>query len=109
MRVSRLLKRWEYQGQHGYTFRCPGCNSWHNVKTSENGWGFNGDVEKPTFTPSILVTHEAKPDAAEEFKEWREKRVCHSFVTGGRIQFLGDCTHELAFQTVDIPDWDTVC
>ena len=34
--------------------------------------------------------------------------VCHSFVVDGRIQFLGDCTHELACQTVDIPDFDTV-
>lgn len=31
--------------------------------------------------------------------------VCHSFVTEGRIQFLGDCTHALANQTVDLPDW----
>lgn len=31
--------------------------------------------------------------------------TCHSFVTDGRIQFLGDCTHSLAGQTVDLPDW----
>jgi hypothetical protein len=31
--------------------------------------------------------------------------VCHSFVTDGRIQFLNDCTHPLAGQTVDIPEW----
>jgi hypothetical protein len=31
--------------------------------------------------------------------------VCHSFVTDGRIQFLGDCTHALAGQTVDLPEW----
>ena len=31
--------------------------------------------------------------------------VCHSFVTDGRIQFLGDCTHKLAGQTVNIPEW----
>lgn len=34
--------------------------------------------------------------------------VCHSFVVDGRIQFLGDCTHELVDKTVDIPDFDTV-
>ena len=28
--------------------------------------------------------------------------VCHSFVTDGKIQFLGDCTHELAGQTVEL-------
>ncbi|MHC8396108.1 hypothetical protein ACYZT8_21075 [Pseudomonas sp. LB3P93] len=31
--------------------------------------------------------------------------VCHSFVIDGCIQFLGDCTHELASQTVDLPEW----
>ena len=31
--------------------------------------------------------------------------VCHSFVTDGRIQFLGDCTHSLAGQTVDLPEF----
>ena len=30
--------------------------------------------------------------------------VCHSFVTDGRIQFLGDCTHDLAGHTVELPD-----
>ena len=30
--------------------------------------------------------------------------TCHSFVTDGRIQFLADCTHPLAGQTVDLPE-----
>jgi hypothetical protein len=33
--------------------------------------------------------------------------VCHSFVTDGKIQFLSDCTHALAGQTVALPDWPT--
>ena len=28
------------------------------------------------------------------------------FVTDGKIQFLGDCTHALAGQTVDLPDME---
>jgi hypothetical protein len=28
---------------------------------------------------------------------------CHSFVVDGQIQFLGDCTHKLAGQTVPLP------
>lgn len=34
--------------------------------------------------------------------------VCHCFIVAGQWQFLGDCTHELAGQTVDLPllpDW----
>jgi hypothetical protein len=36
---------------------CQGCNCTHTIKTKGVGaWGWNGDVEKPTFTPSVLVT-----------------------------------------------------
>ena len=30
--------------------------------------------------------------------------VCHSFVREGKIEFLGDCTHALKGQTVDLND-----
>lgn len=55
---------------------------------------------RPTFKPSILVTLRWSENDASEKDE-----VCHSFVTDGQIQFLGDCTHELAGQTVPIPEW----
>ncbi|MCZ4340562.1 hypothetical protein O4H52_03015 [Sphingomonadaceae bacterium G21617-S1] len=29
--------------------------------------------------------------------------VCHSFVRNGQIEFLSDCTHALAGQTVPLP------
>ncbi|CAG0967232.1 hypothetical protein MTYP_01060 [Methylophilaceae bacterium] len=89
------------------SFHCPGCKRGHGVPVDgSRGWVWNQNLEKPTLSPSILVTYPANPNAAEEFKEWRTKRICHSFVTDGRIQFLSDCTHELAGQTVDLPDWD---
>lgn len=73
----------------GYLFRCPGCEEFH---TFDGNWAFNGDMDRPTFTPSLIVT-------------WTDHR-CHSFVTDGRIQFLADCTHSLKGQTVDLPDMD---
>lgn len=86
------------------TFWCPACEAVHSIRVSGQGaWGWNGDRDKPTFTPSVLVTWPAHPDAAEEFKEWRTERRCHSFVKDGRIQFLTDCTHAMAGQTVDLP------
>lgn len=60
-------------------------------------WGWNGCVNKPTFTPSILVRR--------NYGEDQHPEVCHSFVTDGQIQFLGDCTHAMAGQTVPIPEW----
>jgi hypothetical protein len=32
--------------------------------------------------------------------------LCHTFVTDGQIQYLGDCTHALAGQTVDLQEMD---
>jgi len=90
-------------------FMCPGCQELHQVIVDGEGrprWGFNNDYDRPTFTPSILVRYPANPAATEAFKEWRTERVCHSFVRDGRIQFLADCTHALAGQTVELPDME---
>lgn len=86
----------------GLMFRCPGCGQAHMVKVGEGAgprWGYNGDAERPTFTPSVFVNSPGQFHNPAEF-------VCHSFVTAGRIQFLTDCTHHLAGQTVDLPAWD---
>jgi hypothetical protein len=83
-------------------FFCPGCKSEHAVNTGEGrpSWTWNGSVDAPTFTPSILVTCRwSHVDPAEK------DEICHSFVTAGHIQFLSDCTHEMAGQTVEIPEW----
>lgn len=104
-------------------FWCPGCNEPHQIRVGDGsgaGWGYNGNPDAPTFTPSVLVrTVRTKGGDAEldaildtyKLPEEREKVladkriewVCHSFVTDGRIQFLGDCTHDLAGQTVPLP------
>jgi len=79
-------------------FWCPGCDSCHAIPVEgPKAWGYNGNPSAPTISPSILVTWEEG--------EAREKRVCHSFVRDGSIQFLGDCTHALAGQTVPLPVW----
>ena len=40
-------------GEHGgWMHYCPGCKSHHLF---DERWTFNGDQEKPTFTPSMLV------------------------------------------------------
>lgn len=88
-------------------FRCPGCNETHQVAVGDGPgprWGFNGDYDRPTFTPSILVTWSEPSDVPEEFDDTSKDRkfICHSFVTGGQIQFLSDCTHSLAGQTVQL-------
>lgn len=93
-------------------FRCPGCGEGHGVKTGPSGWVFNGDGDRPTFSPSVLVTGVQRL-TGEQLAAYRRGEplpapvpvVCHSFVTDGHIQFLSDCTHALAGQTVELPDF----
>lgn len=39
-------------------FTCPGCDDYHQIRTGENGWTWNGSTDAPTFSPSLLVTYE---------------------------------------------------
>lgn len=81
-----------------YVFHCPGCENSHPFEVDApngQGWQWNGSLDTPTFTPSLLCNQ------GTEFQ-------CHSFVTNGRIQFLPDCRHQLAGQTVDIPEWEAL-
>jgi hypothetical protein len=65
-----------------------------------DGWTFNGDVERPTFTPSFKHEWDQGP------LDPRRKpghHICHYVVTDGRVAYCGDCTHALAGQTIDMP------
>lgn len=93
-------------GTGGVCFWCPGCDQAHCV----NGkWSIDRDTV--TITPSVLVGGVQWADGDEWHMPKHERipagepTTCHSFVTDGRIQFLPDCTHTLAGQTVDLPDW----
>jgi predicted RNA-binding Zn-ribbon protein involved in translation (DUF1610 family) len=119
------VRSYKANGEHyGWEFRCPGCGETHLVDQS---WTFNGDVECPTFSPSLLLrgghfaydlpmpekdscwcTYNAKQIEKGEEPAPFECRRCHSFVREGKIEFLSDSSHALAGQTVEIPDWDEV-
>ena len=94
-------------------FYCPGCEQMHVVGAA--AWQFNGNYERPSLSPSILVTsghyapdwpgrhcwcsyNREHPKEPASFRCFR----CHSFVKGGQIQFLSDSTHKLAGQTVPL-------
>lgn len=42
----------------GYAYRCPKCGheDWLKIDDGMNGWVWNGNIDKPTLTPSILHT-----------------------------------------------------
>lgn len=49
-------------------------------------WTWNGSTDAPTLRPSVLTT-------GHNF-------TCHSWINDGNAQFLDDCSHEFAGQTM---------
>lgn len=85
----------------GYGHWCPGCKELHVIHTERPNhcgaqWAFDGNVAAPTFGPSINISaHDPEGELPDE--------RCHYFLKGGVLQFLGDCTHALAGQSVPLP------
>lgn len=78
------------------------------VREQQPRWTWNGDYDRPTVSPSILnsAPRYMNPETGEITAPWRN----HVFIRDGKIQYLSDCTHALAGQTVDMvefpEDWD---
>lgn len=81
----------------GYLFMCPACSCGHKFCTSDaysEGWPIwqlTGTIDNPTIRASILI------NSANGI-------ICHSFITNGKLEYCGDCTHKLAGQTVELPN-----
>lgn len=60
-------------------------------------WSFNDNMEKPTFSPSMLIF--------DTDKSGNRTTRCHYFITDGKIIFCGDSPHKLSGRTVDLPEW----
>ncbi len=81
-------------------FMCPGCMEFQgsglhllpvNSTTKSPSWNWDGNLEKPTLSPSILTGRGSE-------------KICHSFLEAGVFRFLSDCTHSLVNRLVEIPD-----
>ena len=94
-------------------FWCPACQTHHAPRVSGGPgplWTWNGDRDRPTVQPSIRV------EGVESVTDAQLERIragepfepvplrCHLFLTDGRIQYLGDCTHARAGQTIDLEE-----
>jgi hypothetical protein len=94
----------------GWRVRCPACEA-HLAETRPDlalddrifyaahtfdkvRWGFNGDLERPTFEGSML----SHPNGLTP--------RCHSVVTGGDIDYCDEPGQRMAGQTVALPDFD---
>lgn len=97
MSITKIIHRSQLTNHDTLFMWCPGCDDIHQVWVSgEYRWEWDGNEDKPTISPSILVQYGKRPGANGG---WVEK-ICHSYVRDGQWQFLGDSTHALAGQTV---------
>lgn len=82
-----------------FCWHCPGCKGGHGVPVvGGRAWGWNQSLENPTLTPSVLIFEHERHEAPNQPR-------CHCFIRDGKIEFLTDCTHELAGQTLEMePD-----
>lgn len=123
MSTRAIVRPVEQPAQFQYMIFCPGCKCGHGFRVGQSdapNWTFNYNMERPTFTPSYLTEYYKWPERDPATGDWKrgpdgqyllgpdgkllggKAMVCHSFVIDGRIQFLPDCTHELAGQTVPL-------
>lgn len=107
MLISKIIRR----ADDLLMWRCPGCKTAHAIRAKSltegeapgPSWDWDGNCDKPTFFPSVKVSYDGKDAGVDG----APPAVCHSWVRDGQIQFLEDCTHTLAGQTVDIPGWES--
>lgn len=101
--VERQVTNADGRSGTRHSYWCPGCDALHSIAirphSQDNGagWTFTGTLDQPTYSPSQLTTYEYVKDGKEV------KRVCHTFIRGGQIEFLDDCTHSLKGKTVPLP------
>ena len=144
MQVFRQVDADEQPVGRGCWMWCPGCEMAHRPQiVGEDGsvpdgpvWEWDGNLDAPTFSPSLLVHHSAhlcgtgvvhyeacpdseacdrpghylSPDGPAHVQFCERWGDCHSFIRAGRWEFLPDCAHALAGQTVamvPLPDWLT--
>lgn len=102
--MGRLSAKLRSQEGGLVAYWCQGCESCHSIRvnaTDRPSWTWDGNVDAPTFSPSVLVTYDGSDVGIDDAPPER----CHTFIRGGMVEFLGDSTHALAGQTLPLPDW----
>lgn len=112
MKLRRLV---DDAGPIGWCHYCPGCRHMHCINVEQPTrpypefnyaggvqWSFNGNVDRPSFTPSMLISTGGwkRPDGSEVPKV----TLCHYVMTDGVINYCADSAHELKGQAVALPD-----
>lgn len=114
--ISKCMRN--VQGD-GLMYWCQGCNGAHVIyHGAGHPWTWDGNLEAPTFSPSVLIRTGHYSDRPEPLPDGRCSwcveaeteghatmcSLCHTFITAGMVQFLSDCTHQYAGQLLALPD-----
>jgi len=93
IRVNENIHEGKKYHHTQYLYNCPGCGYEHafGLRSEGGNHEFNMDLNNPTVSPSLLQNF--SPD-----------KKCHSYIKNGKIEFLSDCWHKLAGQTVELPE-----
>lgn len=111
--LYRVEPRPGYPDRGVLMFDCPACRCCHSFNTIQADppqptWSWNGDMEKPTFSPSLLVTGTQPITDDEHRRIMAGEKItprplrCHSFVRNGNIEYCSDSLHEYAGKTVPL-------
>lgn len=106
--MKTMLKQIDDHGTfyEALMFSCPGCSDTGitglhllpiNSATHSPSWDWDGNLESPTLSPSILTR-------TPPYVEGKPSGICHSYLRNGVFEFLPDSTHSLAGQQVPVPD-----
>lgn len=107
VKLVRLNPKYWPAGSIGHW--CPGCDQGHDIavdapNSSGARWTFDGNAERPTFSPSINIRSGKYADPSFVDPDGYCSSICHYFIRAGKIEFCADSTHHLSGKTVDLPD-----
>lgn len=100
----------------GWMFWCPGCNDRHWFRIDHGGapvradgtplpvWSFDGNMDAPTFAPSLLYHTETGDWVDGKWVGTGRVTLCHLHLRAGMLEFLADCPHPLRDQVVPLPE-----
>ena len=110
--IKHNSKLWERRGETKsyFLFWCPGCGCGHlywcgpGFEHSQK-WDFNGNVDKPTFTPSLRTYVRITKEIDDKLVDTGEqKTLCHLNLTDGQLQYCEDNPHKMNNQTIPMQD-----
>lgn len=98
-----------FSANGSYSFMCIGCGEYHVINTAtplpnKAIWKFNGDLNKPTFEPSIDYKSGKFADPNWIDSDGLQSVHCHFRIIDGNIIFMNDCSHDKAGKTFELPD-----